>query len=392
MKKKPDPKISDVPARVVAYLHSGKMLRATLCRIATVEDTGSQTIVVVGDGGKATAGYDGSAIAGLGGTAIALRGGLAYVLSGDATCLYHAGISIVRGEGTARAVDTLSAVYGGGHAIMEGAGIAIAINPPDSVGFDSTAQASPGGLIILGYTDHSCKIPRIRYVVAKVGVGNIEGNKPYKLDKANICSSSWRPLPGPVVSPPTPDQNAPIRLVTKYMDNGNTHLNERLLDSPSTPTIVTDTGERAVVVTGDNGDVTAGCRGTAIAGRGSKATALAEGFSYVRSGDATCVGPNGIAISVAGRSAIAAGMLAAAYRGGHAVMVGGGIAIAMNDFNATHLWASAQAGYGGLIVVGRFVCTAGRWHLEYAHADVDGEKIKENTPYKMDDEGNLVEA
>ena len=71
----------------------------------------------------------------------------------------------------------LAATFRGGDAKMEGEGIAIAINGHGSL--DATAQASVGGLIILGYFADPLTI---KYVRVQVDGKIIKGDTAYKLD------------------------------------------------------------------------------------------------------------------------------------------------------------------------------------------------------------------
>lgn len=163
---------------VVGVQADGNPLRAVVQEDATeVRDTSPRSIVVAGDHSTVLAGYRGAAIAGFESSATALREGLAYVLNGSATCIGHSGIAITRAGGTARAVDKLAVTLRGGHAIIEGPGIAIAINDHDSMA--ATVQASKGGLIVLGYflSDGT-----IKYVAATVDDSVIKAEKPYKLE------------------------------------------------------------------------------------------------------------------------------------------------------------------------------------------------------------------
>ena len=164
------------------------------------------------------------------------------------------------------------------------------------------------------------------------------------------------------------------------------------------PTNVTDTRERSVIVAGDDGTVSAGYRGSAIAGFGSAATAglesepmkNGEGLAYVLGGSATCRGKSGIAITRSGGTAQAADLLAASFQEGHAIMEGGGIAIAINrpDAHPDSLFASAQASTGGLIILGYTVPA----HVVYVVRKVDGVNIKANTAYRLDANYQPVEA
>ncbi len=144
---------------------------------------------------------------------------------------------------------------------------------------------------------------------------------------------------------------------------------------------VSDLRRRSIVVAGDHGTVVAGERGAAIAGFESDATAQREGLAYVMNGSARCIGHSGIAITCAGGTASAVDRLAVTYRGGHAIMGGAGIAIAINE--KTSLSATAQAGRGGLIILGYRKTENGP--LVYVACAVDGKAIQEDQPYALDE-------
>jgi hypothetical protein len=199
-RKKSSAQPSASPVRVVGILQNGSLLDKTLkYNPRAAVDGGERTIVVAGDTSPAyprrfgviKAGPYGCAIGGMRCSAETQRQGLAYVQSGTAYCAGTAGIAINRyGKDaiknpdhpySAEAANLLAATFEGGNAKMDGVGIAIAINEHDSL--DATAQASPGGLIILGYygTDTN-NLPVIKYVPVPVDDVDIKGNTPYKLD------------------------------------------------------------------------------------------------------------------------------------------------------------------------------------------------------------------
>jgi hypothetical protein len=186
--KKSAPKVPAGPPRVVGALAEQTRLNATLLQGAIpVEGLKDRTIVVAGDGGTSCAGAYGCAIGGLSSKAVVQREGLAYVLSGTAKSELPSGIAINCSGKTpfpeeiysATAADRLAATFRGGKAKMAGAGIAIAINEPDSANLEATAQASRGGLIVLGYFADPMTI---KYVPVQVDGTIIKENSPYKLD------------------------------------------------------------------------------------------------------------------------------------------------------------------------------------------------------------------
>ena len=181
---------------------------------------------------------------------------------------------------------------------------------------------------------------------------------------------------------------SPTEFVVRAFDKDEKRFDTSIQVSPSQPEGL---APNSIVIAGDGGEATAGEWGIAIAGEQGAAKSLRSGLAYVISGQANCEQPKGIAIAHKNGIVTAANLLAATFHGGSAIMSGAGIAIALNDFNQFD--AQAAASDNGLIVLGYMARDPVKGDIrQYVVCKVGEDGIKANTPYKLDDSHNVIEA
>jgi len=141
-------------------------------------------------------------------------------------------------------------------------------------------------------------------------------------------------------------------------------------------------GDRGMATAGYRGTATAGDRGTATAGIGGTATAGYRGTATAGDRGTATAGIGGTATAGDWGTATAGDWgTATAGIGGTATAGDWGTATAGDDGTAT-------AGDGGVLVIEFYDGTKYRKRC----AEVDGEKIKANVAYRLNDQGEFVEA